>query len=331
MNLPRHPGFVRVPPSGGASSPQAAAAGDPASLLSDGLFAKVRRLEIRTRKAWAEGLSGAYRSAVRGRGIEFSELREHLPEDDAAHLDWATTARLGKPFTKCFSEERELTVLLVLDVSASMEAGTRARSVHEIGVEVCALLALSAAANRDRVGLMTFTADCECYVPPGRGRTHALRAVRELVAGRRLQRGTDFETSLRTLMRLAPKRGTVFLVSDFVGGGDLAHPLGMAARNHELFVVHLPGGIACPPLPRGWVLVEDAETGAKAYRKFPFKGQSEAAPGGKQGDLPLLCRRVGARYVRLGDETDCAERLIRHLRDVGGRCSCGVRGRRRGT
>ena len=159
--------------------------------LTRELMANVRRIEIRTRRPVDALTAGAYHSVFKGRGIEFDEVREYQPEDDTRAIDWNVTARLGHPFVKTYVEERELTVLLVVDISASGDFGSTGRSKNEQAAELAALLAFSAIRNNDRVGLLLFSASQELYVPPRKGRRHGLRLVRDLLACERRQRGTD--------------------------------------------------------------------------------------------------------------------------------------------
>jgi len=281
------------------------------------LIHNVRKLEIRIRKALSEGLWGAYRSAVKGRGIEFSELRDYLPGDDAMDIDWGATARFGTPYAKQFSEERELTVFLMLDISGSTEFSTTDSSKATTGAEVCAMLALTAAANNDRVGLLTFTSKCECFVPPRKGMKHALRIVRELVARKRQQRRTDLAVALGRLMRVAPKQSTVFLVSDLLDGGSFGSALAIAARRHEVFVFRLTDPAEAHfPIP-GWVCIEDAETSDHAiHRNSPLELSTPTIPR-QANEFTRFCRKAGAHYHHLECGSNCAEDLIVFFREFG--------------
>jgi uncharacterized protein (DUF58 family) len=179
------------------------------------ILKKVRRIEISTRGLVNEVFSGEYHSVFKGRGMNFAEVREYQYGDDIRSIDWNVTARNGAPFVKIFEEERELTVMLVVDVSASGDFGSRERFKGEIAVEICALLAFSAIKNNDKVGLIIFSDHVEKFVPPRKGRRHVLRVLRELLFHRPQGRGTDIATALDYLNHVQRKRAVTFLVSDF--------------------------------------------------------------------------------------------------------------------
>src|SRR5262249_32060413 len=176
---------------------------------------KVRRLEIRTRRLVDESLAGSYHSVFKGRGVEFAEVREYEPGDDVRTIDWNVSAKMGHPFVKKFTEERELTVVLVVDASGSGRFGSSAATKRETAAAVGALLAFSAIRNNDRVGLLLFTDRIERFVPPRKGRDHGLRVLRELLAFETAGRGTDLAAALDVLRRVVTKRSVVFLISDF--------------------------------------------------------------------------------------------------------------------
>jgi uncharacterized protein (DUF58 family) len=221
----------------------------------------VRRLEIRTRKVVDESLAGSYHSVFRGRGMEFAEVREYEPGDDVRTIDWNVSARLGHPFVKKFTEERELTVVLVVDGSGSARFGTGSATKIEMAAEVSALLAFSAIRNNDRVGLLLFTDRVERFVPPRRGRDHALRVLRELLAFETAGRGTDIKRALEVLRRVVTKRAVLFLVSDFQDEG-YERTLRVLARKHDVVAISVsdPRETALPDV--GLVAAEDPETGA---------------------------------------------------------------------
>jgi uncharacterized protein (DUF58 family) len=180
---------------------------------------EVRRLEITTRHLVRDIVAGEYSSAFRGRGVEFSEVREYQPGDDVRTIDWNVTARLGSAYVKRYLEERELTVVFVFDASASEQFGTRVRTKHSLAIEVCAVLALAAARNSDRVGGVWVTERVEHFVPPRRGRRHALRVISDLLAFQSSGTGTDLAAALRFLEPVLRQRAVVFLVSDFLTSG----------------------------------------------------------------------------------------------------------------
>ncbi len=229
-------------------------------LLSRELIRTIRRIEIRTRRMVNESLAGEYHSVFRGRGMEFSEVREYQAGDDVRTIDWNVTSRLGHPYVKKFVEERELTVALLVDASASRDFGTVGRMKGEMAAEVSALLAFSAIQNNDRVGLLQFSDRVEKYVPPKKGRKHVLRVIRELLHTAPASRGTDIALALDYSMKVFRKRSVMFLISDFLASG-YEEALGRAARRHDLIAITI-GDPREAVLPRlGLIEVEDAETG----------------------------------------------------------------------
>ncbi|MGB6838277.1 MAG: DUF58 domain-containing protein [Dehalococcoidia bacterium] len=224
------------------------------------LLQKIRRIEIRARRLVANLFLGEYHSVFRGRGLEFSEVREYQPGDDVRSIDWNVTARMGTPYVKKYVEERELTVLLVVDVSASEAFGTGAQTKGEVAAEVAALLAFAAVANNDRIGLLTFSDRIEKFVPPRKGSQHVLRIVRELLYSRPRGRGTDIAGALAYLTRVARRRSIIFLISDFLDRG-FEGALRVAVQRHDLVAISLtdPRELSLPPL--GLLELEDAETG----------------------------------------------------------------------
>lgn len=228
------------------------------------LLRQVRRLEIRARRLVAERMLGQYHSVFRGRGLEFSEVRPYQPGDDVRIIDWNVTARMGAPYVKKFVEERELTVLLAVDVSASQRFGTATQSKAEVSAELAALLAFAAVANHDQVGLLAFSDGVEAFLPPGKGSRHALRLCRTLLGLRAQRRGTDIAAAAGYLQRALRRRAIVFLISDFLDEGYEAS-LRYAARRHDLIALALtdPRELALPDV--GLIEVEDAETGERVW------------------------------------------------------------------
>ncbi|MBS1261395.1 MAG: hypothetical protein MAG453_00716 [Calditrichaeota bacterium] len=226
------------------------------------LVRKVRNIEIRTRGAVNELFSGEYHSAFKGRGIEFSEVREYVPGDDVRAIDWNVTAREGKPYIKLFEEERELNVMLLVDVSASGEFGSVAAFKREMAAEVAGVLAFSALRNQDKVGLVLFSDHLEQYVPAKGGTEHALRLIRDLLASEASGRGTDLSVGLETLLKGLHKRAIVFLISDFQDEREAWRDAAkVAAAKHDLVALHIidPRERELPRI--GWFPAEDPETG----------------------------------------------------------------------
>ena len=224
------------------------------------LAKKIRFIEIYTNKAVNDVLAGEYHSVFKGRGMEFDEVREYTPGDEIRTIDWNVTARTGQPYVKRYVEERELTVLFVVDLSASGSFGSREKRKNEVAAELCALLSFSAVKNNDKVGLIVFTDIIELYIPPAKGVSHVLRLIRELLNFEPRRRRTDIAQALDYLGRITHRRAVVFLVSDFLAEG-YERPLRILARRHDLIAVSLndPREQSLPPI--GLIKLEDAETG----------------------------------------------------------------------
>jgi uncharacterized protein (DUF58 family) len=223
---------------------------------------KVKLIEVTTKKAVTATFAGDYASAFKGRGMEFDEVRQYQVGDDIRAINWMVTARTGTPHTKRFVEERELTIMLAVDLSGSGLFGSGERSKQEVAAEVSAVLALAAVRNNDRVGLLIFTDRLELFVPPRKGMTHVLRIVRDLLVFEPKGRGTRISRSLESMENLLKRRAVVFLVSDFIDT-DFEAALQISARRHDLIALSLrdPREVELPNV--GLVTVEDAETGER--------------------------------------------------------------------
>lgn len=224
------------------------------------IIRKIRLLDIRTKRLVNDIFSGEYHSVFKGRGMEFSEVREYIVGDDIRNIDWNVTARTGIPHVKVFEEERELTVMLMVDVSSSGEFGTATQMKRDIALEICALLAFSAIENNDLVGLIMFTDKIEKVVMPKKGRMHVLRLLRELLYFEPEDTQTDLALPLDYLNRITKRKAIVFMVSDFMGAG-YEKPMTISARKHDLvpIVITDPREEDMPNI--GLVEFEDAETG----------------------------------------------------------------------
>lgn len=234
-------------------------------MLPKEILQKIRRIEIQTRNLVNDVFSGEYHSVFRGRGMEFSEVREYQPGDSIRTIDWNVTARTGHPFVKKYVEERELTVILMVDASSSGEFGTCRKTKREISAEISALLAFSAIKNNDRVGLIIFTDQVEKFVPPKKGSKHVLRVIRELLYFRPHGRGTDIAAALDYLNRLTRRKAVVFLISDFLCSG-YERALRVTNKRHDLVAISItdPREQTLPNV--GFVELEDAETGERILR-----------------------------------------------------------------
>lgn len=224
------------------------------------ILKQVRRIEITTNRIVNETMAGRYESVFKGRGIEFEEVREYQPGDEVRSIDWNVTARTGRPYIKRFVEERELTVVFLVDLSRSMAFGSSRQLKNRLATELCAVLAFSAIKNQDKVGLLLFTDHIERFIPPGKGPKHVLRVIREVLSFEPAGHGTDLGGALDHLNRIIRGRAVVFLISDFFSS-DVQAPLAIANRRHDLIAVHLidPRERELPAV--GWLRLEDAETG----------------------------------------------------------------------
>lgn len=294
-----------------------AAAPPPAS---PDLLRQVRRIELRTRGLVNSRFSGDYHSVFKGQGIEFAEVREYLHGDDVRSIDWNVTARLGTPYVKRYVEERELTVLLVVDLSGSQRWATRGRLKSEVVAEVAASIAMSAMRNNDRVGLLIVTEGVEWFVPPRKGRRHVLRLIRDLLAFRPARRGTDLAAGLSYATRLTASRAIVFLFSDFqLGGGweAFTHALAAASVRHDLVAVRLedPLDEALPDV--GLIRVRDPETGAEALVDTGSRAVRERHAEGARLEMERarsLFRRAAVDEIRIRTDRSYAAPLLAFFR-----------------
>jgi uncharacterized protein (DUF58 family) len=232
------------------------------------ILKKVRQIEIRTNRLVNDSMAGEYHSVFRGRGMDFDEVREYVPGDEVRTIDWNVTARAGRPFVKKFTEERELTILLLVDLSASGNFGSTHQSKRELAAELASVLAFSAIRNGDKVGLILFTDQIEQYIPPKKGRRHVLRVVREILYFQPQRRGTNVAQALDFANTVTSRRAVAFLISDFQSSGDQDAALGVLRRairqthqRHDLVAVRIqdPHEGALPEV--GLLTMEDAETG----------------------------------------------------------------------
>ncbi|MBN2012394.1 DUF58 domain-containing protein [candidate division KSB1 bacterium] len=235
------------------------------------ILKKVKRIEITTRGLVNDVFSGEYHSVFKGRGMEFSEVREYQPGDDVRTIDWNVTARMGHPYVKVFEEEREMTVMLLVDVSSSGNFGTFERMKGEIATEICALLAFSAIKNNDKVGLIIFTDTVEKFVPPKKGKIHVLRVLRELLYHEPQGIQTDIGEALEYLTRVSRRRTVSFLVSDFINTG-YEKALQIANRRHDIVAITVtdPREMSIPDV--GFIELEDAESGEVIMVDTSFGG-----------------------------------------------------------
>jgi len=236
--------------------------------LTREILKKVRQIEVRTNRLVNDSLAGSYHSVFKGRGMNFDEVREYVPGDDIRTIDWNVTARTGIPHIKKFTEERELTIMLMIDISSSGDFGSAGASKREIMAEIGSVLAFSAVRNNDKVGLILFTDFVELYIPPKKGRSHILRVIREILFFQPRGSRTDLKVPLDFINRVARRRCVAFLISDFCLPGDFSSSLQellpkvrVSNRRHDLIslIVSDPREAQLPDV--GWITLEDAESG----------------------------------------------------------------------
>jgi uncharacterized protein (DUF58 family) len=282
------------------------------------ILKKVRQVEIRTRRAVTDALVGNYHSVFRGQGIDFEETREYSPGDDVRTINWNITARMDRPFVKIYREERELTLLLAVDLSASQNFGSGEKSKREAAAELAAILAFSAMRNNDRVGLLLFTDVVELYIPPRKGMQHVLRVVREILFHEPKSAGTDRVAAFDTINHILSRRAMVFFISDFacevpaLQDSPEVRMLSVTAARHDFVVADLsdPRDFALPDV--GVVLLEDPETGERVEVDTDDwrlrKRYADLAESGRHEWKRLICRS-GAGWMAVGAEDDVVHAL----------------------
>ncbi len=292
-------------------------------MLPKELIRKVRRIEIRTRSLVENLFSGEYHSTFKGRGMEFDQVREYQDGDDIRAIDWNVTARMNRPFVKEFVEERELVVMLLVDLSASSDFGTDTHFKSEIAAEICSLLAFSAIKNSDKVGLLLFTDRVEKYIRPQKGKKHVLRVIRELLYFEPEGRGTDIDGALEHLNHVLKRRSVLFLVSDFLSPAK-EKLLRVTNRRHDLIGVRLydPREREFPDV--GFVELEDAETGERLFLSTSdagFRARYSAMREREETALRNRFQSSGIDLIEISSRGDYVEPLVQFFKN---------RGRRRG-
>ena len=277
------------------------------------LLKRVRKIEIKTRGLSKNIFAGEYHSAFKGRGMTFSEVREYQYGDDIRNIDWNVTARHNRPYVKIFEEERELTVMLMIDVSASRNFGTISKLKKNQITEIAAVLAFSAIQNNDKIGVIFFSDKIEKFIPPKKGRTHILHIIRELIDFYPEDKQTDIEQALEYMTNSIKKRCTCFVISDFIDEHDFAHALAIANRKHDVVALRVydPRENQLPPV--GMMYLRDAETGEQmwvessdkklreAYEKYAFVREKE---------LDAIFKRSGVDVANIRSDEDYVRALI---------------------
>jgi uncharacterized protein (DUF58 family) len=280
------------------------------------ILKKVNLIEIQTRSMVNTLFAGEYHSVFKGQGMEFAEVRAYNPGDDVRSIDWNVTARVGHPFVKVYDEERELTVVLVVDASASGAFGTGQQMKGEVGVEMSALLAFSAIKNNDRVGLLIFTDEVEVFIPPKKGRKHVLRVIRELLYFQPKTKGTSITRALEYLDRVIHRRSVVFLLSDFLDA-DYEQALQLIGRRHDLIAISLvdPRERGLPDI--GFVTLQDAETGEQILVDSHHAGVRDFFARRQRAEEEMrgqLFRRLGIDEIRVDTSLSYIEPLVHFFR-----------------
>ncbi|MBK8874097.1 MAG: DUF58 domain-containing protein [Bacteroidetes bacterium] len=276
------------------------------------LLKKVRKIEIKTRGLSNQIFSGEYHSAFKGRGMAFSEVREYMPGDDIRNIDWNVTARFNHPFVKIFEEERELTVMLLVDISASGDYGTRRQFKRELITELCAVLSFSAIQNNDKIGVIFFSDKIEKFIPPKKGKSHILRIIRELIDFKPSSSGTDIGGALRYFTNMIKKRSISFLISDFqTAGYDDA--LKIAARKHDLVAIRIYDHRESELPDIGLIRMQDAETGSLLWVDSSSKTTREQYRANwlkTQKSTEELFARSGVDQVKIATDQNYVQPLI---------------------
>jgi len=272
------------------------------------LFKNIRRIEIYTTRTVNDILAGAYHSAFKGRGMEFEDVREYQPGDEVRSIDWNVTARFNHPYVKSYREERELTVMLLVDVSASSRFGTRQRLKSELIAEIGAVLAFSAIKNNDKIGLILFSSTIEKYIPPNKGTRHVLRVIRELLAFKPQYEGTDVSAALHFLGKVQRKQGVCFVISDFISP-NYSQEATLCAKRHDLITIAVTDPVEQSFPNMGMVSIRDLETGKlslvdtsdKEVRKIFTQRSFERLQKHQQ-----LMGKIGAGFIDIRTDKDYA-------------------------
>lgn len=287
-------------------------------MLPKELIKKIRQIQIYTSRAVDASFAGQYESVFKGRGMQFDDVREYTPGDDIRTIDWNVTARTGKPYIKRFVEEREMTVMFAVDLSASGDFGTVNKAKNELAAEFCAVLAFAAAKNNDKVGLLIFTDQIELYIPPKKGISHMLRLVRELLYFKMPKRQTNIAQALDYLGKVIRKKATVFLVSDFIEA-DFKKPLSLLNKRHDIIAVSVrdKAEISLPGI--GLVEFYDAETGEvilvdTSSRKF--RNQYNNTTARRFDELKSMLRTINVDCISITTDKPYIQDLVRffHMR-----------------
>ena len=286
-------------------------------MTSEELLKRVRSIEIKTRRLSRNIFAGEYHSQFKGRGMAFSEVREYQPGDDVRSIDWNVTARLNKPYIKVFEEERELTVMLLVDVSGSRHFGTLSQMKRDMVAEVAATLAFSTIANNDKVGVIFFSDKIEKFIPAQKGKTHVLHIIRELLSFEPTSTGTNIAQALQYFSNAQKRHCTVFLISDFIGIENLEKPLMIASNRHEVNAIQIYDRHDTELPNLGLVQFRDAESGEDIWVDTSLKTIREEyamAWTRNQNQIEQIFTRTGVKKVAVRTDADYVKALMQLFR-----------------
>lgn len=281
--------------------------------LGDGLLSKVRKIEIKTRGLSQNIFAGQYHSAFKGRGMAFSEVREYQYGDDVRDIDWNVTARFNRPYVKVFEEERELTVMLMIDVSGSLDFGTRGQQVRDMVTEIAATIAFSAIQNNDKIGVLFFSDRIEKYIPPKKGRKHILYIIREMLDFHPESKKTEIRQAVEFLTSAQKRRCTVFLMSDFNDSEDFRQALTVCNRRHDVVALQIYDVLSRDLPDVGMMRVEDAETGQAMYidsSEKHLRSMHRQYWNKRQAKLKDTFVRSGVDNVSIASNEDYVKKLM---------------------
>lgn len=284
-------------------------------MTSEELLKRVRKIEIKARKLSRNIFAGEYHSQFKGRGMAFSEVREYQPGDDVRSIDWNVTARLNKPYIKVFEEERELIVMLLVDVSGSRHFGTLSQMKRDMMAEVAATLAFSTIANNDKVGVIFFSDKIEKFIPAKKGKTHVLHIIRELLSFEPTSAGTDIAQALQYFANAQKRHCTAFLISDFIGAGNMYQPLMIASNRHEVNAIQIYDRREAELPNIGLVKFHDAETGNDLWVDTAITSVRDNYAQtwrDNQNEMQQLFTRTGVSHVSVRTDEDYVKALM-HL------------------
>jgi uncharacterized protein (DUF58 family) len=294
-------------------------------MTSEELLQKVRKIEIKTHGLSRNIFAGEYHSQFKGRGMAFSEVREYQPGDDVRSIDWNVTARMNRPYIKVFEEERELTVMLLIDVSGSRNFGTISQMKRDTMAEVAATLAFSTIENNDKVGVIFFSDKVEKFIPPKKGKSHVLHIIRELLSFEPENNGTDINTALQYLTNAQKRRCTAFLISDLIDPlfsatparkGEVA-PVVIASRKHDLSAIQIYDRRDAEMPNVGLLKVRDPETGARVWADTALSSVRDAyaqAWRNQQQALETVYTKTGMNHVSMRTDEDYVKKLMQLFR-----------------